>query len=129
MPKLTDFRLANRIGETLAEKNIPLPRQGGPLIRSPHFTQPSLIYNLGTHILLGRKADDYKNYPLHLGHIWIIDMKKSDSQSRVENLQNIAATNKLCMVKYGQVKGFDYEKGDEVDLIILSTQRCEAEAG
>ena len=129
MPQLTDFRLANRIGETLAEKNIPLPRQGGPLIRSPHFTQPSLIYNLGTHILLGRKADDYKNYPLHLGHIWIIDMKKSDSQSRVKNLQNIAATNKLCMAEYGQVKGFDYEKGDEVELIILSTQPCEAEAG
>lgn len=128
MPNLDDFRLANRISDTLVEKNIPLPRKGGPLVRSPHFTQPSLIYNLGTNVLLGRKASDFKSYPLQAGHIWIIDMKKSDSQAWAMNLRNIAATNALCMVEHGQVRGFDYEKGDAVELIILSMQRCEEEA-
>ena len=120
LPNLTDIRLSSRISQTLTEQNILLPRQGGPLIRSPHYTEPSLIFNLGTNVLLGHKADDFESYPLHSDHIWIIDMKAEDAQSRMARLHNIAATNRLCLIDKGGVEGISYNKGNSVALAIIA---------
>ncbi len=125
LPGLKDTQLAPRISAQMRAKNISLPRDGGALIRSPHFTEPSLIYYLGTNILLGEKADDFKQYPHILGQIWIIDMKRSDAQERLNSLTKIADYNQTCLRNITHVKGMNYSKGDEVDLAVLSITDCQ----
>jgi len=124
MPNLSELRLALRISETLTAQNIQLPRQGGPLIRSPHFTEPSLIYHLGTNTLLGEKALDFKTYPVAAEHIWIIDMKHNSAKSRVEFIGEMATLNSLCLAEHGQVTGLNYSKGDNVELTLISMEVC-----
>jgi len=124
MPGLNELRLAPRLMAQLEASNIALPRQGGPLIRSPHFTEPSLIYYLGTNILLGEKADDVTNFPHIAGQLWIIDMKHDDAKLRLNSLQNIAQYNQACLKDYGMISGTNYSKGDEVELVILSITAC-----
>jgi len=125
MPHLNELRLAPRIVQKLSAVNIALPRDDGPLIRSPHFTEPSLIYYLGTNVLLEEKADDVTAYPHIAGQIWIIDMKQEDSAARIQNLQDIAKYNQACLTDYASITGFNYSKGDEVTLSLLSITACE----
>lgn len=124
MPNLNEFRLAPRIMEQMKAENIPLPREGGPLVRSPHFTEPSLVYYLGTNILLGEKADDISEYPHIAGQIWLIDMTRDDANTRVNALKNIADYNHLCLQELTRVNGSNYSKGDDVDLTAFSLTGC-----
>ena len=89
MPSLSELRIAPRISETLTAQNIALPRQGGPLIRSPHFTEPSLIYHLGENVLLGAKALNFTTFPLSADHIWIIDKNHSQAKAQLLSLIHI----------------------------------------
>jgi len=125
MPGLNELKLAPRLAERLNDSNIALPRQGGPLIRSPHFTEPSLIYYLGTNILLGEKADNITAYPHIIGQVWIIDLRRDDAKSRLKGLQNIAQYNQACLKDYGIVSGVNYSKGDNVELAVLSITACD----
>jgi len=125
MPNLTDLRLAPRLVTQLESMDIKLPRNGGPLIRSPHFTEPSLIYYLGANILLGDNADDFETYPHIAGQIWLIDMKREDGAARLNALQDIAAYNQLCLKGDTDITGTNYSKGDEVALRLLSITACE----
>ena len=125
MPNLTEIRLAPRIMEQLKVMNIALPREGGPVIRSPHFTEPSLIYYLGSNVLLGESADNLAAYPHMSGQVWIIDMKQKDSAKRLIWLKATAEYNQLCLKDYKEVTGLNYSKGDEVDLALLSVTACQ----
>lgn len=124
MPNLAELRLAPRIAATLTAQKIPLPRQGGPIIRSPHFTEPSLIYHLGERVLLGEKAINFIDYPLQSDQIWIIDKKNSASERPLKLLEKTAQQNSLCLKNHGQVNGLNYSKGDAVELRILSLTAC-----
>ena len=124
MPSLSELRIAPRISETLTAQNIALPRQGGPLIRSPHFTEPSLIYHLGENVLLGAKALNFTTFPLGADHIWIIDKNHSQAKAQLISLDNIAQKNSLCIKQYGTIKGLNYSKGDAVDLQLLTMSAC-----
>ena len=120
LPNLTDLRLAPRIASALDANNIKLPRHGGPLIRSPHFTEPSLVYYLGSNILLGSKATDLGSFPLQADHIWILDMRQDSAKDIQDRLSHIAAHNGSCFTQQSKIKGMNYSKGDEVELAIFS---------
>ncbi|MEP6342318.1 MAG: glycosyltransferase family 39 protein [Maricaulaceae bacterium] len=124
MPNLDRFRIAPNIEAQLAKENISLPRNGGPLIRSPHFTEPSLIYHLGTNVLLGQKADNYPRYPVQPEQIWIIDEQKPDSETRSKALKDLAAYNGMCLSAIGKVSGVNYSNGDDVDLKLYTISDC-----
>jgi len=127
MPNLTELRLADRLKGNLEIQNIALPREGGPLIRSPHFSEPSLIYNLGGTILLGAKADDYTRHPLTKGQITLIDLTRKDGLERVGALDGVAKLNGLCLKDRGRVDGLNYSKGDEVKLSLFQIETCPEE--
>ena len=124
MPQLDRLRIAPKIATTIEAHNLKLPRNGGALIRSPHFTEPSLIYYLGDNVLLGDKANDYDRYPAQSEHIWIIDEEKSESDALLTALTNLATYNEKCLSSLGSVSGLNYSKGDDVDLQIYTIKDC-----
>ena len=124
LPNLNRLRIAPNIAASIQQHNGAFSRNDGVLIRSPHFTEPSLIYHLGTQVLLGGKADDYKKYPLQAGQIWIIDTKMDDSATRLQLMQDISIYNEMCLSTLGEFTGMNYSKGNEVDLKIYTIKDC-----
>jgi len=111
IPHLSQLRLAPRIMDAFHAHDIILPRNGGPLVRSPHYTEPSLVYYLGKNMLLGKHALDFTQHPLRHDHIWILDMRQPDTPIIRANLERLATQNNKCLQEYSDVRGLNYSKG------------------
>jgi len=126
IPHLSQLRLAPRIMNAFHANDIILPRDGGPLVRSPHFTEPSLVYYLGKNMLLGKHALDFTQHPLRHDHIWILDMRQTNAKKIHTDLERLATQNNKCLQHYSEVRGLNYSKGlsdeigDSVQLAIVS---------
>ncbi len=121
LPKLDHLRVSDNVEAALTQAGITLPRCGGPQILSPHFTEPSLVYRLGTSILLGDKTDAILAEPLNAGTVLLMDTAQTESDSA---LQMLKTDN--CFEEIGHVKGLNYSKGDEVNITIFQAQNCPA---
>lgn len=119
LPRLDRLYVSHRIEAALTASNIALPRQNGPRILSPHFTEPSLVYRLGTNIILGDKTEPYMLGPLDRNTILLLDMENDASRDIVNGLRETA-----CFEEINAVKGFNYSKGDKVDISILRPELC-----
>jgi len=118
LPSLSDLSLANKVERALIAKNKKLPREGGPLVLSPNFTEPSLVYRLGTQIVLGGKIKF--DTPFTPGTLLINDLKKPQNKIFLEKVK-IAGN---CTEILTHVDGFNYVKGKAVDLQILEVIAC-----
>ena len=45
LPSLSILRVSDQIANKFEKNKILLPRHGGPPVISPHFKEPSLVYN------------------------------------------------------------------------------------
>ena len=122
LPSLSELRLADRVEAELNAKNITLPRKGGPLVLAHNFTEPSLVYRLGSHIVLGDKIK--LGAPLPLDTVIITDNKKANTAEFIKQLQ--AAGN--CTAPISNVEGHNYSKGKAVSLTLSQVTACAPEA-
>jgi len=116
LPSLSHLRISDRIVEVLHDQNIKLPREGGPAILSPHFREPSLVYNLGTNISL---KDTYSDQ-----EIVLLDMKQDENAASRENIMTAVRQQGRCLTEIGRVTGLNYSKGDELNIAIFRTGTC-----
>jgi 4-amino-4-deoxy-L-arabinose transferase-like glycosyltransferase len=124
MPSLDDLLLSRRIKSALQTHNIPVPLPTHIQLFSPQFTEPSLVYRLGTHILLGKADERLKEIQFKLGDLIILDRERSTSPELEAILTGILANQDLCLNVLDTVKGTNYAKGDVVVLDILKTEAC-----
>ena len=124
MPNLNRLRIAPNIAATIQQHNEALSRNDEVLIRSSHFTEPSLVYYHRGQVLFGDKADDYNKYPAQAGQIWIIDAKITDSAARLKVIQDIATYNEMCLSTLGDFAGMNYSNGNEVDIRLYTIKDC-----
>lgn len=118
MPGLSNFFIARNIAMMMETQNIDLPLGKTTAFRSPHFTEASLVYNLGTHIKLGGEFDQNALSEIGGGDYVLLDLM------RKPNL-NIEAPG-LCYKSLGAVSGINYVNGDEVDLRLYRRIDCAA---
>lgn len=124
LPGMTQLRSADKIADILTAEGIKLPRNGGTAIISPHFTEPSLVYRLGTSIDVTDKADLFDMAAFEKGRVIILDQKREITADITANIANAAALAELCLKTTKPFKGFNYSKGDPVELITLRAVKC-----
>ncbi len=120
LPKLQTLFVSHRIQAALIEAGVDLPRHGGPQILSPHFTEPSLVYRLGTSILLGDKTETAFQSELDVDSLILFDTARETSKSELAALKAEA-----CFEELGSVEGVNYSKGDKVNIAILRPAVCQ----
>ena len=128
LPNLTKLRVADQIAASFKEENIKFPRYGGPEVVSPHFTEPSLVYRLGSSINVTDRANLLDMEALSQGRIIILDRERKETKAKIIAIRQAASDAKLCMESAPKIKGFNYSKGDEVEIIIIHAVQCQSDS-
>lgn len=127
LPTLDSFKTSQRIAESLTNKGITLPRldtsNTQTLFLSPQFTEPSLVYHIGTDIRLGDAA--VFNDSLTISDmVLLVDRLDPDAANFMEDATRAAETRNQCWTQLDNIKGFNYSKGKPVDIDILHLSSC-----
>ncbi|NNE57172.1 MAG: glycosyltransferase family 39 protein [Hellea sp.] len=119
LPRLGDLQVSDRLADIIQAER---PAR----ILSPNFTEPSLVYNLGTDIYLGDKADRIIEQELKSEDLIIIDKNEAlETHQRLSMARKISDKSQ-CIVTIGALNGTNYSKGDPVDITIYKVGACGA---
>ena len=118
LPNLTEFKTSERLA---VELDRFAPNIQSRAIHSPHFTEPSLIYHVGTNINLKAGEIDLSG-----GKLVILNALRDENEILNETLIISAKSRGACLERSNPVKGFNYSKGDPLNLIILKEAPCAA---
>ena len=124
LPNLTKLRVADKIVTAFKDQNIKLPRLGGPPVLSPHFTEPSLVYRLGGSIDLTGKANLLDMEAFSKGRVIILDHKREGTKTLIKNIEDAAVKANICTKTSPNISGFNYSKGDELDITLTFAVSC-----
>lgn len=124
LPNLNQLRPSDKLVQLFEQKNILLPREGGPPVASPDFTEPSLVYHLGTDIDVSGKTDLLDMEALKKGRVVILDQKKKKAVERLALLKIKAIEEDICTDTSETLKSYNYSKGDPIELIIFRAIPC-----
>lgn len=122
LPSLNEVRLADRIVSEMRAKTIKLPREGGPLVLAHNFTEPSLVYHLGSEVRLGDKIK--LDGSISPDTVLISDVARQDAASFDKRLLETG----LCHKEFAKFDGFNYSRGDPVTLRLSQIVICPAVA-
>jgi 4-amino-4-deoxy-L-arabinose transferase-like glycosyltransferase len=127
MPRLETIQVSHQIEAAFDKANIAVPRLGGAQVYSPQFTEPSLVYRLGTNILLGDKTDTALQGTLRNGDIVLFDMASKDAKVKATALKVKMQSQDICFNTIEPVTGINYSRGDVVDIQIMQASACDPE--
>ena len=117
LPAATDLTVSENVAGVLSAAGYDLPLNYDIDVLSPNYSEPSLVYYLGTHIQIGGDAN-YQGV-INPGTILIVDRLHKKSKpvfTRVEAAD--------CFETLGTVRGLNYSKGDEVVLVVMRAKNC-----
>lgn len=118
LPSLSDLRPSPRVAAALQAKGIALPREGGPTVLSPTFTEPSLVYHLGSKVLLGGRVD--VSAPLTPGTILVLDLDDARTAAFIQSVDSKGN----CRRPLDKIDGYNYSDGDAVALSLSEITVC-----
>ena len=116
LPNLPDFNTSERVATALERF---APGVDSKYIHSPHYTEASLVYHLGTDINV--KAG---NVDLAIGKLVILDALREETPALKTQLMQSAQSRGLCLKHSEPIAGFNYSKGMPVELLILKAEPC-----
>ncbi len=118
MPNLSDTQVSRKIAGLVPDSRT-------TRILSPNFTEPSLVYEVGKDIRLGEKAEDGIAQGLKRGDVLLIDKHEAGDRHSVLNLNSRIIDPETCLTENHIVRGFNYSKGDPVEIRILAAEACD----
>lgn len=124
LPSLSILRVSDQIANKFEKNKILLPRHGGPPVISPHFKEPSLVYNLGQEINISGKIDIEKINNTPKQQVFILDYKNNSSLKLETIIIAKAIKDNFCTKLIPVGKGYNYSKGKPVDIKILYNSEC-----
>jgi len=116
MPGLDKFFVSKNVAAMMAERGIETPLPANINLRSPHFTEASLVYALGTHIKLGGEFGPQNLSEINMGEYLLLDITRRP--------QIDIAGSGICFDTIGAVEGHNYAKGDELIMTLLRRSDC-----
>lgn len=123
LPSMKPLRIAQAVETAFRENGIETPVSGVSVL-STQFTEPSLVFHLGTNILLGKSDERLASLDMDIGDIIILDRVRTTTKELEADLTEKSADQELCLTSLKIVKGFNYAKGDPIRLDILRTDTC-----
>ncbi len=116
LPNIDAFNISENVAQELTQF---APAVAATRIHSPHFTEPSLVYHVGTEIdVTGHTPDLFKDA------LVILDLERESTETDIQILTASVTARGLCIETSNSIKGFNYSKGQKVDLIILRKALC-----
>ena len=116
MPGLEKFYVSENVAAMMNERGIKTPLDRDMNLRSPHFTEASLVYALGTQIKLGGDFGADNLAEVKMGEYLLLDIMRRP--------QIDIAGSGICFDTIGSVEGYNYAKGDELILTLLRRRDC-----
>lgn len=126
LPNLTQLRTTDSLVKAFDKSSIALPRRGNTEVVSPDFTEPSLVYHMGTNIDISGQADILNMAALKSGRVILLDQEKDKAKPRLAMLKAHAHNEKICLDISHLAPSFNYSKGKAVKMLILQSKECEA---
>lgn len=123
LPSLRQLNISSMVETTFRANGIKTPVTD-TVVLSTQFTEPSLVFRLGTNILLGKPDERLAKLDMQTGDIVILDRVKAETKEYETTLTAKLAEQNLCLTSLQTIKGFNYAKGDPVKLDILQTDLC-----
>ncbi len=134
LPALKPLRIADQVEQAFLSHGIPLPRHNrDPLktpeitVLSPHFTEPSLIYRLGKSVRLGDQVHFDSVEQWNKNSVLLLDLTQENADRLLSTAQRQLDKSALCFQSLEIIAGFNYSKGDPVQLAIYRAQKCQSE--
>lgn len=124
LPSLTALRIADQVSARFQDLDITPPRLGGPMVLSPHFTEPSLIYRLGKDVRLGDQVNFSNPTHLNVNTVILLDLTRKNAHDIRQDAEQVLHITGLCLTEHDVIDGFNYSKGDPVSLAILQALPC-----
>jgi hypothetical protein len=124
LPNLSVLRVSDQIATKFEKNGILLPRHGGPPVMSPHFKEPSLVYNLGQEINISGNIDVEKINNTPKQQVFILDYKNNSSLKLEKIIISKAKKDSFCTKSIPVGMGYNYSKGLAVDIKILYNSEC-----
>ncbi len=124
LPNLSVLRVSDQIATKFEKNGILLPRHGGPPVMSPHFKEPSLVYNLGQEINISGNIDVEKINNTPKQQVFILDYKNNSSLKLEKIIISKAKKDSFCTKSIPVGMGYNYSKGRPVDIKILYNSEC-----
>lgn len=123
LPSLKTLQISAQIKQVFADNNIQAPISNITVL-STQFTEPSMVYRLGTSILLGKPDERLADLNLKTGDIVVLDRNRNETEDYEQRLAQKLEPAGLCLTSLQTIKGFNYAKGDAVKLDILRAGTC-----
>ncbi len=121
LPKFESFNTSARIAAALGDD---LPRLSGKKLISAAYTEPSLVYHLGTNIQLGSTANFSHKTALQNGTIILIDSLSAAQSGQIAELEAFANDTAFCVKISDPISGFNYSKGENIQIHIVQKYMC-----
>ncbi len=123
LPSMTQLQLGKFMAAAFHTNDIKTPISNTTVL-STQFTEPSLVFYLGTGILLGKPDQRLAGLEMKIGDVVILDRVRTTTKEYEAKLTEKLALQELCLTSLQTVKGFNYAKGDPVRLDILRADTC-----
>jgi len=129
LPSLLQLRPADQLTAMFKEDGIKLPRNGGPLLASPDFTEPSLVYHFGSKIDVSGQTDLLNMDALKSGRIILLDLLKEKAEPKLAMIKIQAQEAGICTAASKPLESFKYSKGEPVKLVYIRATPCPEPTG
>jgi len=130
LPSLSELFVSRKVEAAVKKAGISVPLASNINLVSTQFSEPSLVHALGTHIHLGQPEKRLEQAALEIDDLIIFDRVKTGSDSTTEFADfEKAYVKKLneagrCLISIESVDGYNYSKGDPVNLEVLKVVPC-----
>jgi len=121
LSKIESFDTSARIAAALGPDLSRLSRTD---LASSSYTEPSLVYHLGTNIKLGSDIDIMDMEAFRNGRILLVDTLSNPNKKHLEQLQKLSKDQGVCLKISDPISGFNYSKGDAVKIHIVKNEPC-----
>ena len=127
LPSIERLPTSKHVAALLTQNGYKLPLDKDQTVLSPMYSEPSLVYYLGTHIKIGGQADLSDLSALTEGAIVIVDSLHKKGPALKDHITQSAKAGSACFIVMGVIDGVNYSKGDDVLLHVLHKAPCTRE--
>lgn len=124
LPSLDTLLVSRTMKTNFQKAGINIPLDGSFKLYSPQFTEPSLVYGLGTDVILGEPEKLLDNTDLNAGDRIILDREIEQTDELETQVSTRMKDRNLCLERSWEIEGFNYSRGDDVLLELLIVVAC-----
>ncbi len=123
LPSMKQLQIGQKLQSAFTKHGIQTP-VANMTVLSTQFTEPSMVFHLGTNVLLGKPEERLSSLNMKTNDIIILDRVRTTTKEYGDKLINKLAEQELCLTSLETIKGFNYAKGRSVRLELLKTDIC-----